>query len=321
MIAHSVLGAMALKAGNMSVDILCLGEPMVEFNQQSDGHFLQGFGGDTSNCAIAAARQGADVGYMTLLGDDGFGRSILDLWRQEGVDSNAVQCVAGSRTGIYFVTHGEAGHRFSYYREGSASARITPADLYPAAFEGIKLLHVSGISQAISSSAADTTFAAIEMAKKAGAQISYDTNLRLSLWPLDRARAITHAAMQRCDIALPGLDDARHLLGTTDPDRIADFYLDLGASIVALTVGAEGCLVALPDERRRIPGREVQAIDATGAGDTFDGAFLARHIAGDDPFEAGRYANAAAALSTCGYGAISPMPRADEVRRFMAELE
>ena len=145
------------------------------------------------------------------------------------------------------------------------------------------------------------------------------TNLRLKLWPLDRARAVTHAAMSRCQIVLPGQDDARTLTGLSDPEAIADFYLELGADTVALTLGAEGTLVATRDDRRRVPGRKVTPLDATAAGDTFDGAFLAELAAGRDVFEAARYANAAAALSTRGCGAVAPIPRRDEVEAFLGE--
>lgn len=303
----------------MSAKILCLGEPMLEFNQQPDGRYLPGHGGDTSNCAIAAARQGASVGYVTHIGADTFGDSFMSLWADEGVDTSTVKQVTDAHTGVYFVTHGPDGHQFSYFRAGSASSRMGPEDLPVDALKQAEILHVSGISQAISDRAADCVFAAIAQVRAAGGRVSYDTNLRLKLWPLDRARAVIHAAMAKCDIALPGLDDAEHLTGLTDPDAIADFYLHLGASIVALTLGAQGTLVATPDERRRISGRQVKAVDATAAGDTFDGAFLARLVEGDTPFEAARYANAAAALSTLGYGAVAPMPDRAAVQDFLDE--
>ncbi|TMV14608.1 sugar kinase [Arenibacterium halophilum] len=301
----------------MTAKLVCLGEPMLEFNQQPDGRYLPGHGGDTSNCAIAAARQGAKVEYVTHLGADAFGDSFMDLWAREGIDTSGVRQVATAPTGVYFVTHTDAGHQFSYFREGSASSRMGPEDLPREALETADILHVSGISQAISTSAADAVFAAIDMVKSAGGRVSYDTNLRLKLWPINRARAVIHAAMARCDIALPGLEDATLLTGEDDPDRIADFYLALGAKIVALTLGAEGTLVATPDDRQRITGRRVEAVDATAAGDTFDGAFLARLIEGDTPFEAARYANAAAALSTQGYGAVAPMPYRADVEAFL----
>lgn len=299
--------------------ILCLGEPMLEFNQQPDGRYLAGHGGDTSNCAIAAARQGASVGYVTRIGADAFGDSFMALWAEEKVDTGAVERDPEAHTGIYFVTHGPEGHQFSYFRAGSAASRMSPENLPRERIAKAKILHVSGISQAISETAADAVFAAIETVRAAGGKISYDSNLRLTLWPIDRARAVTHAAMALADIALPGLDDAEHLTGESDPDKIADFYLKLGAGTVALTLGSQGTLVATPDERRRIAGRKVKPVDATGAGDTFDGAFLSQIADGRDAFAAARYANAAAALSTQGYGAVAPMPRRAEVEAFLTE--
>ena len=302
----------------MPPEIVCLGEPLLEFNQQPDGRYLPGHGGDTSNCAIAAARQGASVGYVTRLGADAFGESFRALWAEEGVDARAVETDPEAHTGIYFVTHDAGGHRFSYFRAGSAASRMSPERLPLDTIAGARILHVSGISQAISASAADAVFAAIEAARSAGVKVSYDTNLRTSLWPLARARAVIHAAVARCHIALPGLDDARQLTGLEDPEAIVAFYLALGPEVVALTLGARGTIVATPTERRHIVGRPVTTVDATAAGDTFDGAFLAEIAAGSGPFAAARYANAAAALSTQGYGAVAPMPRRPEVEAFLA---
>lgn len=302
----------------MTTDILCLGEPMLEFNQQPDGMYKPGHGGDTSNAACAAARQGVKAGYFTLIGQDTFGNGFLDLWSAEGVDASSVKQISTAPTAVYFVTHGPDGHEFSYFRAGSAASTMSPADLPLDALRSTKILHVSGISQAISASAADAVFEAIDIVKDAGGLVSYDTNLRLKLWPLDRARAVIHAGVSKCDIALPGLDDAIHLTGLEEPEAIIDFYLGLGAKVVALTLGARGTMVATPERRELIAGRKVKPVDATGAGDTFDGSFLARTVLGDDPFAAARYANAAAALSTQGYGAVEPMPRRAEVEAFLA---
>ncbi|MGL4243151.1 MAG: sugar kinase [Beijerinckiaceae bacterium] len=292
-------------------DIIAIGEPLGEFSQirADDPNFLFGHGGDTSNAMIAAARSGARAGYVTAVGDDTFGRSFMDLWRREGIDVSGVKIDPGAHTGIYFISHGPDGHEFSYLRAGSAASRMTPRDLPPQLIEQAKVLHVSGISQAISASAADAVFEAMQRARSAGVTVCYDTNLRLRLWPLARAQAVTNAAMAMADIALPGLDDARQLTGLTEPDAIADYYLRGGCSVVAMTLGKDGALVATPDERRRVPSIVVDAIDATGAGDCFDGAFLAEWISTRDPFKAARYATAAAALSTTGYGAVAPLPR------------
>ena len=157
----------------------------------------------------------------------------------------------------------------------------------------------------------------MEIAREAGATVSFDTNLRLRLWPLARARACIEAAIALADIVFPSLDDAEALTGLNDADAIADHYLAL-CPLVLLKLGREGVLVATREGRQRIAGFAVQAVDATGAGDTFAGAFLARRLAGEAVADAARYANAAAALSTRGYGAVAPIPREAEVRAFMA---
>ncbi len=307
----------------MTAELLCIGEPMLEFNQSTKDDqgrplYLEGHGGDTSNAAIAAARAGARVGYITAIGKDAPGESFMQLWAREGVDTSTVVRKPDAPTAVYFVSHGTDGHHFTFYRSGSAASRMTPDDLMVDAFRPAKILHLSGISQAISTSACDTCFRAIEMAKAAGVKVSYDTNLRRALWPVKRAAAIIHAAMAEADIALPSLDDATALTGLEDPDAIADFYLKL-APLVLLKLGKDGSMVATREGRTRIPGRIVKAVDATGAGDTFAGNFLARLLAGDTAEDAARYANAAAALATTGYGAVAPMPRPDAVRALLAQ--
>ncbi|MBX3642502.1 MAG: sugar kinase [Rubrivivax sp.] len=303
------------------MDILAYGEPMVEFNQTGQGEgrlYLQGFGGDSSNFAIAAARQGARVGYWSALGDDANGRALRALWDAEGVDHSLVRSDAAAFTAIYFVTHGERGHEFHFYRSGSAASRVAPADVPQARIAAAKVFHLSGISLAISNSACDAGYAAIDAARAAGARVSFDTNLRLKLWSLDRARAVMSDVLRRCDIALPSWDDITAITGLTEPDAIVDHCLRGGANVVALKLGAEGALVASESERHRIAPFPCQPVDATGAGDTFGGAFVARLVAGDGLRAAGRYAAAAAALSTQGYGAVAPIPRADAVRAALA---
>ncbi|CAN0621270.1 2-dehydro-3-deoxygluconokinase [Burkholderia multivorans] len=300
-------------------EILAFGEAMIEFNQSQPGRpeYLQGFGGDTSNFCIAAARQGASAGFVSAVGDDHFGKLLADLWRGEGVETAWVRVDRGAPTGVYFVTHGPDGHQFDYLRAGSAASRYAPHDLPLDALAAAKVLHLSGISLAIGTSACDAGFAAIAQARRHGVRVSFDTNLRLRLWPLPRARAVMLEALRHTDICLPSWDDVTALTGATDRDAIADAMLAFGPEVVALKLGQEGVYVATPDERRLVPGFPVAAVDATGAGDCFGGAFVARLVAGDEPFAAARYANAAAALSTLGYGAVAPIPRKDAVERLM----
>ncbi|MBW8271399.1 sugar kinase [Caldovatus aquaticus] len=301
-----------------ATDILCFGEPMLEFNQLPRAPddprtlYLEGHGGDTSNAAIAAARSGARVGYITAIGCDAAGESFLALWAREGVDTAHVRRDPEAPTGIYFVTHGPRGHAFTFYRSGSAASRYRPEHLPEQAIRAARVLHLSGITQAISTSACDAGFRAIEIARAAGVRVSYDTNLRLRLWPARRAAAVIHAAIAMADIAFPSLEDAETLTGLSDPEAVADFYLRL-CPLVLLKLGREGAMLCTRERRVRLPPHRVEAVDATGAGDTFAGAFLARLVAGDDPLAAARYANAAAALATTGYGAVAPIPRREQV--------
>lgn len=299
------------------IDILALGEPMIEFNQSDAGsprHYLQGYGGDSSNFLIAAARQGARAGYLSALGDDRFGALLRELWRREGVDAQHVKTDAAAYTALYFVEHDAQGHHFSFRREGSAASRYGIADLPQAAITSARVLHCSGISLAISASACDACHAAIALARAHGVRTSFDTNLRLKLWPIARARAIMTDVMRETDILLPSLDDLQALTGLTDPDAVFDFCLRQGAGLVALKLGAQGALVGDQHRRLRIAPHPCKPVDATGAGDTFGGCFVSRLVAGDDWETAARYANVAAALSTEGYGAVEPIPSAERVR-------
>lgn len=309
----------------MSPALLCMGEPMLEFSALppgADGRqlYLQGFGGDISNAAVAAARQGASVGVISALGADFAGEAFFSLWRSEGVDASAVRRDPHHPTGVYFITYDADGHRFFYLRKDSAASRFVASDLPEAVIAAAKCLFVSGISLGISPTAADAVLRAIAIARAHKLMVAIDTNYRAALWPPERAAALIHAAIAQADIALPSIDDARLLSGRAEPDAILDFYLGLGPSIVALKLGAAGALLASPAGRLRVPALAVRAVDATGAGDVFSGSFLARLLAGDAAEAAARYAAAAAGLSTTGLGAVAPIPRPEAVRAALAGL-
>ncbi|WP_374663590.1 sugar kinase [Ramlibacter sp.] len=304
------------------IDIVALGEAMVEFNQVRPGEatWLQGFGGDTSNAVIAAARAGARTAYLTRVGDDSFGRMLLDLWARESVDTTAVEGVAGGETGLYFVSHGPDGHAFSYRRAGSAAARMTPAWLAGAPLAMLRAsrwLHVSGISMAISPSACQTTLAAMRAAREAGVQVAFDSNLRLKLWSREEAAAAYDQALPFTDLFLPSLDDMTALCGLTDAEAVANWAHARGARQVVVKLGDRGALVSDGNQRHRLDALPATVVDATGAGDCFAGNLLARLVAGDELLAAARYANAAASLAVQGYGAVAPLPRPDAVRALL----
>lgn len=308
---------------NRQIDILAMGEPMVEFNQTREGGgdtFLRGCGGDTSNFAVAAARQGASVGYISAIGADTNGGLLRAMWQHEGIDETHVKTNALAPTGVYFVSHTDNGHQFDFARTGSAASCYSEQDLPVEAIVAAKVLHLSGISLGISTSACDACYRAIEHARANGLTVSFDTNLRPRLWPPGRARAVIWDVIAQADICLPSYDDIVHLSSLRDPDAIVDRCLAGGAKIAALKLGAEGTLIADANRRIRIGPYPCRAVDATGAGDTFGGAFVARIVAGDDVETAGRYAAAAAALSTEGYGAVRPIPTPERVRALLEQV-
>ena len=311
-----------------TLDIVALGEAMVEFNQRPSSHageaplYQQGFGGDTSNAAIAAARAGARVAYLTRLGTDRWGDHLMDLWQRENVATNAVQREPQAPTGLYFVSHDAQGHHFSYARAGSAASRMQPQDLthWHDAIVSSQWLHLSGISLAISASACDTALAAMAHARSHGTRVALDSNLRLSLWPLARAQACIRQAVGLCDLFLPSLEDMTALTGLTQAADIIDWSHAQGAAQVVLKLGADGAVASDGQQQQKVPGHLVTAVDATGAGDCFAGNLLARLSAGDDLWRATAYANAAAALSVQGFGAVAPLPRQEDVLRHLNPL-
>jgi len=298
------------------VDILCFGEPLYEFNQQNDSNFLAGHGGDVSNCAIAAARYGATVEMFAHLGDDQFADSFIELWKQENVRTEAVTKINEGETGVYFISHDTDGHHFSYRRKNSAASNIDVDDVSEELIEKASILHVSGISQAISSSASRAVTRAIDIANSTNTLVSYDTNLRLKLWSLDQARETIHASTRKCHVVLPSIDDACQLTSLSQPDKIVDFYLDQGCAVVALTMGENGVVIATESKREVLPSFNINSIDSTAAGDIFDGAFLANYAKHRDPFKSAKFANAAAALSTTRFGAVSSIPTKQEIMSF-----
>ena len=300
------------------LDVLAIGEPLYELNQQPDGRFLPGFGGDTLNAVVAASRLGARAGYMTRLGGDIFGDALMQLMLEERIDVSAVARDADAPSGLYFVTHADEGHVFTYRRTGSAASLMTPEMLDHDMLRDTRILHASGISQAISRSAAAAVTAAIAEAKAAGAMISYDTNYRPRLWPVAEAWPVIAAAVASADILKTSAEDCAALIGLTDPQAIADCLLRLGAGAVVVTLGRSGVLLATPGTSQMIAGYRVAAVDATGAGDAFTGAMLSELATGRDLVQAARFGNAAAALSTLGYGAIAPLPRRAEVDALLA---
>ena len=309
----------------MSVDVIALGEPMLEFNATEAGSLREvrnyevGWGGDTSNFVIAVSRLGRTAGYICRLGDDDFGKNFLDLWKREGIDTSHVILDKDAPTGIYFISRSGEKHSFTYYRSDSAASRLSVDDIPEEHLAQAKVFHTSGISQAISHSAYDAVFYAIEVAREAGALISYDPNVRLKIWDRERAQSTILKTIRMANFVFPSLEDAQIITGLDDPEQMARDLQELGPKVVALKLGKEGAILASQDGVCRIEPFEVDFKDSTGAGDTFAGAFIVAYLDGLDPYECGRFANAAAALTCTDLGAVKPIPTRDQVEDLLKQ--
>jgi len=303
----------------MTAEILCLGEPLIEFVRREDGLYQRSIGGDTSNAAVAAAKQGASVGYLTALGAGRFGDAVIDYWAEEGIDAAHVTRHPTAQTGLNFVEPDPAERHFTYRRKGSAASLMRPEDLPVEAIRAARCLHLSGITLAVSDDLRETAFAAMITAKQAGVPVSLDTNLRLALWKIGAARAITHQAMADATIAVTSIDDSLHLTGLADASAIARFHHGLGPEIVLVTMGAQGCMLSVAGAETLIPPAPATPIDSTGAGDSFAGSFLAYWLETGDAVLAANRAAIVAAGTVSGLGAVNPIPRREDVLRMSGQ--
>lgn len=294
-------------------EILGLGEPLIEMVRLPDPidgrpAYVQGFGGDTSTAIIAAARQGASTGYISAVGDDMFGEAMRDLWKREAVDAATVLTKPGDPTGVCFIDPDPAGRRFTYARRGSAASLYLPTDLPEPAIAAAKVLHLSGITLAISETMRAAALHAVDIAKANGTLVSLDLNVRPRLWSMDLARHVLAEVAAKSDIVFPSDDEAGMLHGITDADAIADHYLSGGARIVAVKRGALGSLAATVDARHAVPAAPSKPIDSAGAGDSYAGSFLAYWLETKDVFLSATRAARVAAGTVSGFGAVEPIP-------------
>jgi len=296
-------------------DVLSIGEPMVELCATSPGRlsvveeFRRGWGGDTSNFAVAAVRLGGSAGYVCRLGGDEFGHSFLDLWQREGVDASRVIVEPDGFTAVYIISLTEGGgHDFTYYRAGSAASRYSPRDLDTEYVAKAKILHTSGISLAVSGSLREASLDAMRICKEAGGMVSFDVNMRPKLWPLDVARAACRRAVRESDVVFASVEDARILYGVGEPERAAEKLRSLGAGTAVIKQGGEGCHISSEWASFDSPGYSVDVVDTTGSGDAFDAAFMIGLLEKWGMEESAAFANAVGALTATGLGAVAPIP-------------
>jgi 2-dehydro-3-deoxygluconokinase len=262
--------------------------------------------GAEANLAIGAARLGASVAYAGRVGDDEFGRLALSTLRGEGVDVSGVVTDDGAPTGLMVKEHRLPGLAdVTYYRSGGAGSRLSPGDLPVALIRAADVLHVSGITPALSAGAREAVFAAVALAPR----VSVDVNYRSRLWSPDEARPVLTDLVARADIVFAGQDEASLLTGSPDPAPLAR----LGPSEVVIKRGADGCVAQCEGRLLACDARRVRVVDAVGAGDAFAAGYLADRVAGRDPATALRTAVTTGAFAVTRHGDWEGLPRRAEL--------
>jgi sugar/nucleoside kinase (ribokinase family) len=260
-------------------DVVTVGEAMALLIARQPGplakvgEFERATAGAELNVSVGLSRLGFKVGYISSLGDDSLGRNLLDFMTAEGIDLRHIRIDPRYPTGFMLKTMVEDGSdpEVEYFRRGSAASHLSAADLPDGDFTRARLLHLTGISPALSSGCRDLVQALAQQARAAGTMITFDPNLRPRLWPSQQAMiGGVNALAGLADVVMPGLAEGRLLTGRRHAADIADFYLSLGARQVVIKLGAEGAYFADAQQRGIAPGLPVaRVVDTVGAGDGF----------------------------------------------------
>ncbi|MCH8062155.1 MAG: sugar kinase [Chloroflexi bacterium] len=300
-------------------DIISIGECMIElFSEQpmeTADTFQRSFAGDSLNILVAASRLGTSTGYVTRVGNDPFTSYLLSSWQAEGIDTSHARRVEGFNA-VHFVAQLPGGDReFVYYRKGSAPSTMEPDDLDPEYIGAAKILHVSGIAQAISESARATTLKAAQIARERGVAVSYDPNYRHQLWSHEDAREAMEQTLPYVTYFMPSAPaDTDVLFGTSVPEDVISEARSRGVEITAVKLGERGVVVGTSDSIIECPAYTPgRVVDTTGAGDAFNGAFLHGILSGMNVRDAATLGTVTAGLKVRGRGALTTMPTSDEV--------
>ena len=308
-------------------DIVSIGECMIElFSDEPIGQastFNKSYAGDTNNVLHMASRLGISCGYITRVAEDPFGDYLLGAWQANSIDVSASKRVPGF-TAVHFITLLEDGEReFAFYRKGSAASTMVPEDLDSEYIGESRILHVSGIIQAVSPSCRSTVLQAVQICKERGVLVSYDTNLRPSMWSAREARDALEEVLPYIDIVFTSYpEETSAVLGVQSEEAAVDFFRDLGVDTVAVTSGKNGAIVA--DSKNILKANAIApkgVSDTTGAGDAFVGGFL-HCIVQDMGIGSGlRWGIASAGLKVAGRGGIASQPFRASVERVIGDVE
>lgn len=307
------------------MDLVCVGEMLIDFLPGAEaGSYIRKAGGAPANVAVAAARNGLEVGFCGRMGNDEFGKFLVGTLRENAVKVLCPRLVDEAVTTMAFVSLNEDGDRsFTFARKPGADMFLTRTDVDEANVAGAGLVHTGSCSLS-KDPAADATRYALESAHKAGRLVSFDVNYRNLMWNDDRA-----ACIDAVKGILPFVDflkiseEEEDMLGLP-PEQAANTY---HIAVLVETLGSDGARCYYRGKTFTVPGRKAVCVDATGAGDAFWGGFLSCLIHGhvsspadlteDLVRQALRYGNVAGWLCVQKKGAMESLPTTEEIRAIL----
>jgi len=292
----------------MANGVASVGECMLELSGQAGSNWRMGFAGDTFNTlwALHALSPGRPATYVSAFGDDPFSRDQIAFFAENGIGIGNSPVIAGARPGLYAITLTGAERAFTYWRSDAAARQLaSDPPALAKSLESQALVYFSGITLAIlDASARNALLSAVAAARKAGSLVAFDPNYRPRLWPSREAALLEALAV--ADIALPTFPDEQMLFGDMTPQATAERLGKLTGEVVVKN-GEQPALIALNGASQIIDAVHVAApVDTTGAGDSFNGGYLAARLAGDAPADAARRAHHVAAAVVQVRGALAP---------------
>ncbi|GAA0152606.1 carbohydrate kinase [Lithospermum erythrorhizon] len=326
---------MAIKSKESPSTIVCFGEMLIDFVPDEAGvslaesrGFLKAPGGAPANVACAITKLGGSSAFVGKVGDDEFGRMLVDILEKNGVNSTGVCYDKHARTALAFVTLRSDGEReFMFYRNPSADMLLKESEINMDMIKQAKIFHYGSISL-ITEPVKSAHLAAMKVAKEAGVLLSYDPNVRLPLWPsADAAREGIRSIWNQADFIKVSDDEVEFLTGKSaeDEENVLSLWHD-GLKLLLVTDGEKGCRYFTKSIRGRVAGFSVKTVDTTGAGDSFVGSLLVSIAQNPNIFqdeaklkEALSFANACGALCTTQKGAIPALPTPEEAKALMAK--
>lgn len=306
---------------NSILDVVTFGEsmgllmPLRPVALEQTELLVKGFGGAESNVAIGLARMGRKVGWFGRMGKDPFGRTILKTLRSEGVDVSAAVLTEDGPTGVMFRDKVAGKINVYYNRKLTAASVMKPEQLNESYIASAQVLHLTGITAALSESCRDTIREAIRLAKKHNVKVSFDPNLRLKLWTIEQARDFVLPIAAEVDYFMPGMDELRLLYNTEDEREIFAKLHEMKTT-TSIVKGGEG-VTYLVQHGEEIPVRYElveDVVDTVGAGDAFCAGFLAGITTGMSDEEAVRQGNLLGSMIIQVEGDWEGMPTYEEVQ-------